>query len=370
MKRPSFQFYPADWRSNAKLRRCSEAARGAWMDVLCVLHDSDEYGVVRYPLTELARAAGVPLRLLKELAAKDVLKGADANSPAYVFAPFHAGKAGQEVTLVEASDGPCWYSTRFVRDEHVRQKRGGGTRFTEENQPPRERAAATEGTERARLRAAVLSKTDGKCHHCGLLLVGAWEIDHLIPRAKGGSNLFANLVPACVRCNQDKADSMPDDWSPDRPPTRRVGDGKGDGASSALASASASAKSETPEAVKHTPPAADGDGNIYALTGTFEGHGDIPAQTPNPVARFAIALTNAGFQATSLNPKLIAYVEGGGSVEHLLAVAAMPECKGTTAGYVLGFAIRELTAPKPSLPATVQTRNQSAAAEWLAQEAQ
>ena len=290
MKRPAFQFYPADWRSNAKLRRCSEAARGAWMDVLCVLHDSDEYGVVRYPLAELARAAGVPLRLLKELAAKDVLKGADAAAPAYVFAPFHAGKAGQEVTLVEASDGPCWYSTRFVRDEHVRQKRGGGTRFTEENQPPK------------------------------------------------------------------------------APPIPPIGDGKGDGASSALASASASAKSETPEAVKHTPPAADGDGNTYALTGTFEGHGDIPAQTPNPVARFAIALTNKGFQATSLNPKLIAYVDAGGTVEHLLEIAAMPECKGTSAGYVIGFATRELTAPKPAVQATVTTRNQAAAAEWLAQE--
>jgi hypothetical protein len=135
MKRPSFQFYPADWKNNSKLRRCSEAARGAWIDVLCLLHDFDEYGVCRWPLAELARAAGIPLKLAKELADKDVLKGADKNAVDYTFTPRHAGKDGTPVTLVVAGDGPCWYCTRFVRDEHVRQKRGNGSRFTSENQP-------------------------------------------------------------------------------------------------------------------------------------------------------------------------------------------------------------------------------------------
>lgn len=129
--RPSFQFYPADWRNNAKLRRCSEAARGAWVDVMCVLHDSDEYGVVRWPLVDLARSAGVPLRLVKELATKDVLKGSDKAAQNYVWAPKHAGKAGDPVVLVVAGEGPCWYCSRFVRDEYVRMRRGASTRFVE-----------------------------------------------------------------------------------------------------------------------------------------------------------------------------------------------------------------------------------------------
>lgn len=133
MPRPSFQFYPADWRNNAKLRRCSEAARGAWMDVLCVLNDSDEYGVCRWPLADLARSAGVPLKLLKELAAKDVLKGGDKQCEAYVYTPRSGRKNGEPVTLVAESDGPCWYSSRMVRDEHVRQTRGSGTRFGAES---------------------------------------------------------------------------------------------------------------------------------------------------------------------------------------------------------------------------------------------
>ncbi|MBY4730764.1 hypothetical protein K6V90_09490 [Cupriavidus pauculus] len=137
MKRPSFQFYPADWRNNAKLRRCSEAARGAWMDILCVLHDSDEYGICRWPLADLARAAGVPMKLAKELAAKDVLKGADKDSPPYVYTPRHAGKNGEPVTLVESSDAPCWYCSRLVRDEWVRQRRGSSSQFTADNQPPK-----------------------------------------------------------------------------------------------------------------------------------------------------------------------------------------------------------------------------------------
>lgn len=137
MKRPSFQFYPADWKNNSKLRRCSDAARGAWIDVLCLLHDFDEYGVCRWPLDELARAAGVPLKLVKELVLKDVLKGADKDATPYIFTPRHAGKDGETSVLVQANDGPCWYCSRFVRDEWIRQRRGNNTQFTTDNQPPK-----------------------------------------------------------------------------------------------------------------------------------------------------------------------------------------------------------------------------------------
>lgn len=144
MKRPAFQFYPADWRGNANLRRCSEAARGAWMDILCVLHDSDEYGVVRWPLAELARAAGVALKLAKELATKLVLKGADSGAVKFEYTPRHAGKDGEPVTLVEG-DGPIWFSSRMVKDEWVRKRRGGDTQFTTENQPPKQAPKPTIG---------------------------------------------------------------------------------------------------------------------------------------------------------------------------------------------------------------------------------
>jgi hypothetical protein len=107
------------------------------MDVLCVLHDSDEYGICRWPLVDLARAAGVPIKLLKELVAKDVLKGAEKGAKPYIYTPRHAGKDGDPVTLVEANEGPCWYCSRFVRDEWIRQRRGQSTQFSSDNQPPK-----------------------------------------------------------------------------------------------------------------------------------------------------------------------------------------------------------------------------------------
>jgi hypothetical protein len=132
--RPAFQFYPGDWKRNANLRRCSPAARGAWVDVLCLMHDSDEYGVLRWPLKEIANAAGIALKLLRELVDKGVLKGDDKNYPGYTFSPTHAGKKGEPVQLLEPTMGePCWFSSRFVRDEYIRLKRAG----LSQNIPPK-----------------------------------------------------------------------------------------------------------------------------------------------------------------------------------------------------------------------------------------
>lgn len=44
MKRPAFQFYPADWAKDLALRSCSLAARGLWMEILCMAHESETYG--------------------------------------------------------------------------------------------------------------------------------------------------------------------------------------------------------------------------------------------------------------------------------------------------------------------------------------
>src|SRR5574342_210705 len=69
-------------------------------------------------------------------------------------------------------------------------------------------------SQRALLINWVYDRTHGYCTYCGekihfvnhgeLWRVGSWEMDHLVPRVRGGSDEPANLVPACVGCNRSK----------------------------------------------------------------------------------------------------------------------------------------------------------------------
>ena len=129
MKLPSFQFYPESWTGDKDLRRCSWAARGAWIACLCDMHDSSEYGVLRFPLREIATMTGAPLPLLRELAEKGVLSGTDSKFDGYWHTPTHGRVKGPPVLLVAGSDGPVWFSRRMVRDEWRRQRAGASTRF-------------------------------------------------------------------------------------------------------------------------------------------------------------------------------------------------------------------------------------------------
>ena len=60
----------------------------------------------------------------------------------------------------------------------------------------------------------VFDRTDGKCHICHRRVAwknygelgarGAWEVDHSVPRAWGGTDRLSNLLPAHIRCNRSK----------------------------------------------------------------------------------------------------------------------------------------------------------------------
>ena len=52
------------------------------------------------------------------------------------------------------------------------------------------------------LREFIFSKTKGRCSYCE---EKATEIDHIVPRAKGGTNSTYNLTPACRSCNEKKS---------------------------------------------------------------------------------------------------------------------------------------------------------------------
>lgn len=100
-KQPAFQFYPGDWRKDTALRMCSPAARGAWMDMLCLMFESAECGVLitngrTWTEQQIARECGCDLEHVHELLDNGVARRRD--------------------------DGAI-YSPRMVRDAELREER-------------------------------------------------------------------------------------------------------------------------------------------------------------------------------------------------------------------------------------------------------
>jgi hypothetical protein len=46
------------------------------------------------------------------------------------------------------------------------------------------------------------------CHYCNSR-AKPLTLDHIVPRSRGGTNDYRNLVAACKRCNQDKGNRLP-----------------------------------------------------------------------------------------------------------------------------------------------------------------
>lgn len=177
-KAPATQLYWKDLVTDQALGRCSWGARGAWLWVLAVLHQSDEYGVVRFPLKELANSAHVPIRLLHELVQKNVLKGGDEFDTDFMYTPTHAGRQLEPVVLVKADGGSCWFCARFVRDAWRRGRQGQGSRFTKDNQPSRSPTRRNGGAigNGAASASAFASSTTERNTNLGVLGAGADEL--------------------------------------------------------------------------------------------------------------------------------------------------------------------------------------------------
>jgi hypothetical protein len=107
MKRPSFQFYPADWLRDTALRSCSTGARGLWIDMICYMHEGNPYGYLKVGekvilAANLARMVGEPLEVVERW----------------------LGEL-REANVFDVDDGAIC-SRRMIRDEKLRQKRAEG----------------------------------------------------------------------------------------------------------------------------------------------------------------------------------------------------------------------------------------------------
>ena len=105
MKRPAFQFYPADWLRDTALRSCSTGARGLWIDMICYMHEGNPYGHLR---------VGEKIILSKNLAR---MVGEDVETVnSWLEEMF-------EAKVFDVLDDGTIYSRRMVRDENIRRVR-------------------------------------------------------------------------------------------------------------------------------------------------------------------------------------------------------------------------------------------------------
>jgi len=109
MKLPAFQFYPGDWMKDPALRSVSLAARGLWIDMLCLMFEGDRRGYLQHatgkPVTaeQLARMTGSSpdevSRLLQEL---------------------------DDSGVFSSTDHGVIFSRRMTKDERIRKSRASG----------------------------------------------------------------------------------------------------------------------------------------------------------------------------------------------------------------------------------------------------
>lgn len=87
---PWIKFYPSDWVSSTPLRGSSLAARGLWIEMLCIMHDAEPYGHLlingrQVTMRKLAALVGAPedeVRMaFDELASEGVVTFANDGTP-------------------------------------------------------------------------------------------------------------------------------------------------------------------------------------------------------------------------------------------------------------------------------------------------
>ena len=98
----------SDWRGNPNLSRCSHAAKGVYMDLLCLMWECDDRGV-------LATAG-------RAWSDEDILRAVGGDQVVVTTAISELTSAG----ILNRNTSGALYCKRTVRAEQVRQKRAGG----------------------------------------------------------------------------------------------------------------------------------------------------------------------------------------------------------------------------------------------------
>ena len=67
------------------------------------------------------------------------------------------------------------------------------------------------------LRSYIFHRDGRKCAYCGNAKAERYELDHIVPRSRGGANRVSNLVVSCHECNAEKGNSSVEEFLSDRP---------------------------------------------------------------------------------------------------------------------------------------------------------
>lgn len=102
-KIPSFPFYPADWRGDLKLQLCKLDIKGLWVELMCIMHDSNKYGYLlidgeKPTEEELAFLLRVDIDIFKKLFSELKEKG-----------------------IIKINEEGIYYSKRMVNDFKLRE---------------------------------------------------------------------------------------------------------------------------------------------------------------------------------------------------------------------------------------------------------
>lgn len=164
------------------LRSVALAARGLWIDMLCLMFESSRRGY-------LQQANGQPLSLA-QLAR---MTGCSTDEVAHLVQEL------EDAGVCSRTEHGTIYSRRLVREEHKRESgRARMDRF-------REKGGGDPAGWTA-IRIPILKRDGDSCAYCGQHAI---TVDHVLPKSRGGTEDPSNLVACCKPCNNRKGTSTP-----------------------------------------------------------------------------------------------------------------------------------------------------------------
>lgn len=105
-----------------------------------------------------------------------------------------------------------------IREQQAKARAENPQRFRAYNTNRRAMQLAAGGTYSAADIERLYAEQGGLCRWCSEPLSDGFEIDHVIPLSRGGSNSPDNLAVTCIHCNRRKSSLLPfSEWQPPRP---------------------------------------------------------------------------------------------------------------------------------------------------------